>query len=201
MALREDCCKGGRQSKAFGTCLAKEGPSSFLLIGSRENMGRWKPPRIASPSQYWLPSLLPASPGLGMVLHTKDADTGQSPVCSLPLPCLPPAAGAPQKGKDAKVGGRKGQVQPRTCPLVQPTPERQGGLWAWPSSCVCCCSSYLTRQLATASPRERATPLEPGKFCVPLGTKVPEPAYSGNPKCHTPRWTFKMYAIERVRVF
>lgn len=86
MVLREACCKGGRESRAFGTCLAKEGPSSFLLTGSRENMGSWKPPRIASPSQYWLPSLLPASPGLGMVLYTKDADTGQSPVCSLPFP-------------------------------------------------------------------------------------------------------------------
>lgn len=86
MALREACSKGGRQSRASGTCLAKEEPSSFLLIDSRENMGSWKPPRIASPSQYWLPSLLPASPGLGMVLYTKDADTRQSPVCSLPFP-------------------------------------------------------------------------------------------------------------------
>lgn len=90
MALREACSKGGRQSRAFGTCLAKEGPSSFLLIGSRENMGSWKPPRIASPSQYWLPSLLPASQAWGWFFTPKMLTQGKvqcalSP--SLPTSC------------------------------------------------------------------------------------------------------------------
>lgn len=118
-----------------------------------------------------------------------------------PLPCLPPAAGAPQKGKDGKVGGRKEQVQQGTCQLDNQLTKGKVGCGLGLDLVSAAALPYLTRQLATASPREQVTSLEPGKFYVPLGAKVPEPMYSGNPKCHDQRWTFKMYAIERVCVF
>lgn len=137
-----------------------------------------------------------------MVPYTKDADTAKSSTLPL-LPHQPPAAGAPQKGEDAKVGGRKEQVQQGTCLPADNNQLKKGragcGLGLDPVSAAA--RPYLTRQLATASPRERVTPLKPGKFYVPLGTKVPEPTSSGNLKCHDQRWMFKMYVTERVCVF
>lgn len=117
-----------------------------------------------------------------MVPYAKDADTGQNPVCCLPFPAYL-LLQMLLKGKDGKVGGRKERVQQGTC-------QRDNELTKGRVGCglgldlVSAALPYLTRQLATASPREQVTPLEPGKFYVPLGTKVPEPTHSGNPKCH-----------------
>lgn len=85
MAHREARCKGGRQSRPFGTCLAKEGSSSFLLIGNGEH-GLLETTQDHEPQLVLSACLLPASLGLEMVLYAKDADTGQSPVCFLPCP-------------------------------------------------------------------------------------------------------------------
>lgn len=161
-------------------------------------MGSQAPLGTAGPRQCWRPSF----PGPWESPYTKDAGTQPTLAHSLPFPghLLLRALLGEGSGSERDGSGRGERVQQGTGhpPTGQSAHERQGGLCVGPLSGVCC-SSLPHQATGDGVLMSASHSFSAGKFSVPLGTKVPEPMCSRNPKCHGLR--FKINAIATVCVF